>query len=363
VVPERSAAPLRTAIIGCGGISHEHLHHLAGSGWSDLVSVCDRSEATARFVAELYGAATHHTDAREMLRQTSPDVVHVLTPPQTHVEIVTMALDAGAHVICEKPIAPTAEAAKTLFALAEHRDRHLVETRNLLYNAPVRAIDRLVERGELGQIREIDVHLCLDLADGPFGDLNLEGPGVALPAGAVHDFLPHLSYLFLHFAGEPATIDEVDGRLDNLGGNPRVGFDHLDAFARSGAVRGHLRITPDSAPPSFHLVVRGTAGSAETDLYQRYLRVRRAADTGTRAPVEQMVSGLRLAASSMSNLAAKMLRRGSYEGVARMLDDIYRSLVEGGPLPISEASVLAGAALTDQLAALASNAPSGAFES
>lgn len=343
-------------MVGCGAIAHEHLGHLAGSHLARIVAVCDRSEATARYAQERYGADRRYHDHREMLAAEQLDVVHVCTPPQTHRAIVEDALDAGLHVVCEKPLVPTAREAEELLAHAARVGRHLVESRNLLYNDPVLALDAMVAEGRLGEVRDIDVLLSLDLTAGPFGDLNLTGPGVALPGGAVHDFLPHLSYLFLHFAGCRGPVDGVVGHLRNASGNPRVGFDQLDALVESGAVRGRLRVASDLAPDAFRVRLHGTVASVETDLYNPYLRVEGGALTGKRAPIEQLVSGTKLVASSVANLRNKVLQHTTYHGLPRMLDAIHADLLAGRAPAITPQDMVATAALTDELVALAETA-------
>jgi len=347
--PEKS---FKVAVIGCGGIANEHLPFLASSSRVHLVGVCDTAKATARFAQARFGAEGCYFDANEMLQSARPDVVHVLTPPQSHGALVSMCLKAGAHVICEKPMTATGSETAELLALAESCGKWLVESRNLLFNDNVRQIDSLLEAGTLGAVREIDLLLSLDLNAGPFGDLNLEGPGVQLPGGAVHDFLPHLAYMFLHYAGEQTSGGTVSGTLDNLSGNSRVGFDHLDALVKLGACRGRLRIASDLKPDMFRLIVRGTKAIVESDFYNPYLRLQRASDSGKWAPFEQVRSGYRLAKSGMANLRDKVLQHGTYHGMPRMLDAIYAALANDEKPPISSSDIAATASLVDQLVAL-----------
>lgn len=345
---------LRSAVIGCGAIAHEHLPYLASSPRVELAAVCDSSPALASFMRDRFKAETCFTDAGEMLRQAKPQVVHVLTPPQTHASLIRMSLEAGAHVICEKPMTGSAAETEKLLAEARRVGSVLVESRNLLFNDVSIAIDRLRTAGELGAVREVDVLLSLDLTAGPFGDLNLSGPGVALPGGAVHDFLPHLAYLFLHFAGDPAQVDEVTGFLENRSGNARVGYDHLDVLIEAGAARGRLRIASDVAPPAFRLIIRGTERSAETDFYNPFLRIEGGANVGKRAPLEQIGSGVKLARAGVRNFFDKVRQHGTYHGMPRMLDAIYAALQRGDAPPISEADMLATARLVDRIVSLGS---------
>ena len=345
--PER----LTAAVIGCGAIAHEHLRYLGNSPRVRLAAVCDRSPATAEFVRDWFGAEAAFTDHLEMLNVVRPQVVHVLTPPQTHPAIVRDTMARGADVICEKPLAPDADETARLLDEAAALGRTLLESRNLLFNDAVLALDERIAAGALGDVREVDVLLSLDLAAGPFGDENLCGPGVALPGGAVHDFLPHLVYLFEHFA-TPGSIDRVTGVLRNVSGNARVGYDHLDALLIGASCRGRLRIASDLKPDAFRLIVRGTKASAETDFYSPFLREEGGRNVGKRAPLEQIVSGWRLACAGFRNFRNKVGDHTTYHGMPRMLDRVYCDLSEGRQPFAAPASLRAVAQLIDRIVAL-----------
>ena len=346
--------PLKAAVIGCGGIANEHLPFLAKSALVELVGVCDTSKATAMFAQQRFRAQGWFLNAEEMLAAAKPDVVHVLTPPQSHRPLVSLCLNAGAHVVCEKPMTASASETVELLALARQQGKWLIESRNLLFNDIVLKIDRLLDDGALGEVKEIDLLLSLDLNAGPFGDLNLEGPGVQLPGGAVHDFLPHLAYLFLHFAGAAKPDNAVHGVLENRSGNARVGYDHLDALVMAGSCRGRLRIASDLKPDMFRLVVRGTRAVVESDFYNPFLRIQRAGDSGKMAPFEQIRSGMSLAKAGIGNLRDKVLQHGTYHGLPRMLEAIYQALHDGQDSPIAATDIAATAELVDRLIGLRS---------
>ena len=351
--PGYPTSGIRTAVIGCGAIANEHLSYLSTADGITLAAVCDQSPATADFARGRFNALEAFTDATMMLAEVRPDVVHVLTPPASHKALVMRCLEAQAHVICEKPMTPTL--AETSFLIEQSRlsGRTLVESQNLLFNDGIMEIDELIASGVIGLVREVDILLSLDLTESVFGDLNLQGPGIALPGGAVHDFLPHLCYLFLHFASN-SVVTQAIGALDNLSGNPRVGYDHLDAFLIAGETRGRLRIASDLKPEMFRVVVRGTLAHVEIDLYHPFVRLQKKSDSGKWAPFELIRSGVKLSRAGLGNLKDKVLQKGTYHGMPRMLAAIYASIAEGRPPPISEADILSTAALVDQVVALGS---------
>ena len=117
-------AKVKVGFIGCGGIANgKHLPGMAQQTEKvDLVAFCDLIPARAERTAKEYGTqdAKVYTDYHELLANPSIDAVHVLTPNIAHCEITVAALEAGKHVLCEKPMAATEADAKKML---EARDR------------------------------------------------------------------------------------------------------------------------------------------------------------------------------------------------------------------------------------------------
>jgi predicted dehydrogenase len=264
-----SASPtvLRAATIGAGKISDEHLRFLHTSPRARLVGACDISQALADFAARKFNAQAAYTDYARMLADARPDVVHILTPAATHPRLVSDCLQAGAHVIVEKPVAPTHAQFMELWSLAQSKDRRLVEDHNYRFNAPVLALEKLVARGDLGDIREVEVRMSLPLRvpGGRYADASLPHSSHALPAGVLHEFITHLGYLALRFM---PPVDRVAARWVNQNSDGLFKYDELDAMIFAGAVHGRIRFSSAGGPDCFVLTVRGTRGWATTDLFQ-----------------------------------------------------------------------------------------------
>ncbi len=117
-------AKLKIGFIGCGGIANQK--HLPGMSqqteYVDLCAFCDLIPERAEKAAKEYGTpdAKVYTDYHELLADPTIDAVHVLTPNIAHCEITIAALEAGKHVLCEKPMAATTADAKKML---EARDR------------------------------------------------------------------------------------------------------------------------------------------------------------------------------------------------------------------------------------------------
>jgi predicted dehydrogenase len=99
-------ANLRVAIVGCGGIAHQHAKAYAASGRTELVGLVDILPEHAEAYAEAYGGPTF-PDVSSLMSQGRPDLVSVATPPGAHAEVAAQVLRAGGSVLIEKPPCPT----------------------------------------------------------------------------------------------------------------------------------------------------------------------------------------------------------------------------------------------------------------
>jgi len=334
---------LTTAIVGAGRIAEEHLRFLHGSSLAQLTGICDQSPTMAALAAQRFGGAAF-TDFRTMLRELRPDVVHVLTPPRTHVAVARQALATGAHVIVEKPIAPTRTEFDGLWRHAEACDRLLIEDHNYRFNAPVREIERLVHEGELGEVREVEVRMALGIrsAGGRYADANLPHPSHQLPAGVLHEFLTHLCYLALRFVGSPSKasgseFERVRAAWSNHGGGDLFKYDDLDAIVVVGPVHLRIRFDAHTRPECLELVVRGTRGTARTDLFQPHVLVNipRSGPDQLAPIINQRLAGRELKRAARRNLVNRVMQKTPYEGLQTFLDLTYRSLHDSTEPPVT----------------------------
>ena len=119
---------LRIGIIGCGGIANgKHMPALSKQKNAEMVAFCDIIPERAEAAKARYGTPDSkvYTDYRKLLEDKTIDVVHVLTPNRMHSVITVDALEAGKHVMCEKPMAINAEEAKKMLEAAKRTGKKL----------------------------------------------------------------------------------------------------------------------------------------------------------------------------------------------------------------------------------------------
>lgn len=141
---------LKIGIIGAGGMGTVHLSNYAHIEDCKVVALCDGSPA-AKEKAEKYGLKLY-TQLSEMLEQQELDIVDVCTPTFLHKEHVTLALEAGRHVICEKPLALHAADAEAMMDLAEQKGVRLFVGQVLQYSREVEVLKEIVQSGRYGKV-------------------------------------------------------------------------------------------------------------------------------------------------------------------------------------------------------------------
>jgi len=144
---------LRSAVVGAGFVGPHHVDAVRRGGYAAVVALAGSDQARTEARARQLGVAVGTADLGALLADASIDVIHVCTPNATHMEIASRALEAGKHVVVEKPVAPTAGAARELAHLAAERGRHAAVAFTYRGYPMIRRARELVASGELGEIR------------------------------------------------------------------------------------------------------------------------------------------------------------------------------------------------------------------
>ena len=142
---------LRFGLIGCGRISVRHVQSLSDLTQAKLVAVADIIEARARRIAQ-EDHVEPYTDYRRLLDRDDIDVISICTPSGLHAEMAIEAMQAGKHVLVEKPIALTMSDADRMIAAARVTKRKLSVVLQNRYNPPMQALRRVIDNNGLGRL-------------------------------------------------------------------------------------------------------------------------------------------------------------------------------------------------------------------
>lgn len=179
----------RVGIVGCGGIANgKHLPSLSKLANVELTAFCDIVPERAEEAAAKYGidGAKVYADYREMLKEEQLDIVHVLTPNDSHAEISIAALEAGHHVMCEKPMAKSAADARKMVEAAKRSGKKLTVGYNNRFRPDSLYLKKLCEAGKLGHIYYAKAHAIRRRAVptwGVFLDEEKQGGGPLIDIG------------------------------------------------------------------------------------------------------------------------------------------------------------------------------------
>jgi len=143
--------------------------------------------------------------ADEMVKDEELDVVIVTTAPDTHLSLAKLALEAGKHVVVEKPFTPTSEEAQELIRLAKKQNRLLTVYQNRRWDSDFLTLSKYIKNGSLGRVVEFETHFDRYRPDPPKASWKL-----AQPAGAViYDLGTHLMDQVVHLYGIPRRVTGI----------------------------------------------------------------------------------------------------------------------------------------------------------
>lgn len=180
---------LKVGIIGCGGIANQkHLPALAGIEEVEVVAFCDIIEERAILSKNTYGTSDGrvYSDYKEMLEKEDLDIVHVCTPNSSHAEISIAAMEADNHVMCEKPMAKTAEEARAMIEASEKTGKKLTIGYQNRFRKDSQFLHAACADGELGEIYNAKAHAIRRRAVptwGVFLDEEAQGGGPLIDIG------------------------------------------------------------------------------------------------------------------------------------------------------------------------------------
>ena len=261
----------RAAVIGCGDVSVVHFEAIEALDDLELVAVCDVDRGTAAGAAERYGVPSFASHA-DLLAAVRPDVVHIATPHDQHVQPAIDCLAAGVSVLVEKPVAHTRSEAERLIAAAKQPGAPKIAVcfQNR-YNATSQAMADLLASGRLGPILGGSATVCWHRPPAYYrsrpwrGQLDRSGGGVLINQ-AIHS-VDLLQWLL----GEVRTVRGRASRLaiDGVDVEDTATFvlDH-DGGARSVFFATNANAT--DSPVTLEVVTEGAELFLRRDLTVQY---------------------------------------------------------------------------------------------
>ena len=159
---------LKIAIVGCGKIADAHVEEIRRIPTVQLCAVCDTEPVMAEQLAVRYSVPRWYSDLAMLLDAEKPDVLHITTPPGSHLALTRIAVAAGCHVFLEKPIALRHCDTKAIMVAVIDSGRKMTVNYWPKFEAPALELRRLFETGMLGDPVHIESSYGYNL-EGDFG--------------------------------------------------------------------------------------------------------------------------------------------------------------------------------------------------
>jgi len=202
--------PIGVAVVGFGYWGPNLVRNIAERPELRLMGLCESDPVRAAEFSRRYpGCAVEH-DLDALLLDPRVQAVSIATPPSTHYDLARRALEAGKHVMVEKPLATSAVHAEELIEIAAQAERVLMPGHTFVYSPPVNKVRELIQSGELG-----DVYFITS------SRMNL---GLYQPDGVISDLAPHDLSILLYWLGRPVTHVAATGQSIFQDGVPETAF-------------------------------------------------------------------------------------------------------------------------------------------
>ena len=209
--------PLSLAVVGAGYFSQFHYEAWSRIPEVRLAALADPHERAARAMAERFGVPAVHETLDALLAETRPDILDIVTPPDTHEALVAAACRRAGLIACQKPLAPTLEEARALVERARAAGCPLVVHENFRFQPWFREAKALLEAGRLGRPHAVAFRLRPGDGQGPAAYLERQPYFQAMPRFLIHETAVHFVDTFRYLLGE---VEAVTARLRRV--NPVI---------------------------------------------------------------------------------------------------------------------------------------------
>ena len=340
--------------MGCGKAAENHTSQLQHISDAKLICVCDREPLMAEQLARRYSVPSSYSDYAKMLEQERPDVVHIATPPQSHLDLATIAFEHGSHVLVEKPATCSHFETERLLAVAHAAHRKLTVAWGYYFDPIARDMRKKIQSGAIGGVVHVNSHFGYDLS-GPFGSSVLSNSDHwvrGLPAKLIHNVADHIFNKIAELlSGEEPVVEAQTWPAD-------VGLSHdgmpteMRVLIKSGPTTATAIFSSSVRPVLHRFEVFGTKGSLALDFTSGSLCAYEA--SRIRGVIGSLLNGYgdawrRLACANKNAIRLTKGQFGHFVGLQFLFRSFYQSIRQDYPPPIPYDLILKVSNLTDRV--------------
>jgi predicted dehydrogenase len=352
---------IKVGVIGCGKMADNHAIQIQTIPDAKIIGACDAELLMAKQMAERFQIERYFADAREMLASIKPDVVHITTPPQSHLELGRICLESGCHVYMEKPFTITAPEAESLILLAERKRLKIVAGHNAQFTHVMVRMRELVKQGYLGgRPVHLESHFCYDLTDASFAKALLGDKDHwvrKLPGSLLQNIISHgISKIAEFLSGdEPEVIARgfTSGFLKKIGEDGII--DEVRVIIRDeDNMTAYFTFSSQINPAPHQFRLYGPKNSLIVDDDNQVLI--RVDNKDYKSYMRYFVPPVGYARQYLGNFGQnlrKFLKRDFHlaneAGLKTLIEGFYKSIAGNAPMPLSYKEILLTSKIMDMI--------------
>lgn len=350
---------LKAAIVGCGKISDAHAAQIQRIEGCEIVGVCDRELLMAKQLYERFPVKQYFNDVERMIHEARPDVVHIVTSPESHYSLARLCLEQRCHIYVEKPFTINAKEAQELISLAGQKGVKLTVGHNYQFSHASRRLRSLVDSGYLGGLPvHMESYYCYDLGDPSYARALLGDKNHwvrRLPGRLLHNIISHGIARIAEFmtADSPKVMAHgfVSPLLRSIGETDIV--DELRVvISDEERTTAYFTFSSQMRPSTHEFRIFGPQNGLFLD--QSHEIVLKLRGKKFKSYADHFVPPVLFAKQHLSNMAynvRQFLNRDFHmdSGMKYLIDGFYRSIREDSRLPISYREILLTAQIMDSI--------------
>jgi predicted dehydrogenase len=353
----REKMGLKIAIVGCGKIADAHVEEIRKIPSVQLVAVCDLEPIMAEQLASRYAVPHWYSDVRVMLEAEKPQVLHITTPPESHLPLTAQAVAAGCHVFLEKPVALRHHDSQAIIQTVVTAQKKLAVNYWPNFEAPALELRRLYQTGVLGTPVHLESFYGYDLA-GEYGTALKRDPNhwvLRMPGKLFQNVLDHVLNKITPFLDDDEPLIQAIAYCgDAAQEESRSGqlLDELRVTLRGRQTSAYATFSSHARPVGHTLRVYGTKNTAHVDFASRSLVLERKqtfpSALGRLIPPflvakDHLRQGLRNANRF------RHARFHYFDGMRQLLGEFYLSIERDTPPPIAYSEILRVSAMMEKI--------------
>ena len=349
---------LNIGIVGCGKIADGHVEEIQKLGYARVLAVCDLEPILAEQLALRYAVPHWYSDFDRMLSDHRLDVIHIATPPHSHLTLARKSAEAGSHVFLEKPLALNVSDGQRLIDCLNHAGRKM--TINYWYNFETQALElkEFIAKGKLGNPVHIESYYGYDLAGG-FGQALLSDDRHwvhQLPGKLFQNIIDHAINKITPFLPDekPEIIARAYRRRRPSEDRTDDVLDELRVMILGADMSAYVTFSSHARPVGHFMRVYGTKNTAHIDFALRSMQIEEKQTVPSALgrllpPFKSSWQRLQQATHNAREFAGSRFQ--FFAGMNRLLSLFYESILHDTPLPIPYAEILRVSRIMDEISA------------